>query len=58
MFKNFLFNLPRAVNSVKNSKFEALNNISFEVYKGETFMGSLAEMELSRVPHWGLLQVY
>lgn len=33
--KNFLFNLPRAIISTKNSRFEALRNISFEVYKGE-----------------------
>ena len=36
-FKNFLFNLPKAVSSIKNSSFEALRNISLEVYKGETF---------------------
>jgi lipopolysaccharide transport system ATP-binding protein len=35
--KNFLFHLPQSVNLVKNSKFEALSNISFEVYRGETY---------------------
>jgi lipopolysaccharide transport system ATP-binding protein len=35
--KNFLFHLPKAVSSIKNSSFEALRNISFEVSKGETF---------------------
>jgi len=34
--KNFLLHLPKAVSSIKNSRFEALCNISFEVYKGET----------------------
>lgn len=33
--KNFLFHLPKAVSSMKNSRFEALRNISLEVYKGE-----------------------
>jgi len=35
--KYFLFNLPKAVNSIRNSRFEALRDISFEVYRGETF---------------------
>ncbi|MGA2465822.1 MAG: ABC transporter ATP-binding protein [Thermodesulfobacteriota bacterium] len=34
--KNFLFNLPKALSSIKNSKYEVLNDISFAVYKGET----------------------
>jgi len=34
--KNFLFHLPMALSSMKNSRFEVLRNISFEVYKGET----------------------
>jgi lipopolysaccharide transport system ATP-binding protein len=34
--KNFLFNLPEAVNSMKNNRFEALKDISFKVHKGET----------------------
>jgi len=33
--KSFLFHLPKAANSFKNSQFEALNNISFEVHRGE-----------------------
>ncbi len=35
--KNFLFHLPKGISSLKNSRFEALRDISFEVYKGETF---------------------
>jgi lipopolysaccharide transport system ATP-binding protein len=35
-FKNFLLHLPKAIDSIKNSQFEALHDISFEVYKGET----------------------
>ena len=35
-FKHFLFNLPKGLSSLKNSRFEALQNISFEVYKGES----------------------
>lgn len=35
--KNFLFHLPKWINALKNSKFQALCDISFEVYKGETF---------------------
>ncbi|HKN19063.1 MAG TPA: ABC transporter ATP-binding protein, partial [Dissulfurispiraceae bacterium] len=35
--KRFLFNLPQAMNSLKNSRFEALRDISFHVYKGESF---------------------
>jgi len=35
-FKNFLFHLPKAIDSIKNFQFEALHDISFEVYKGET----------------------
>ena len=34
--KNFLFHLPSVLNSIKNSRYEALRDISFEVYKGET----------------------
>ncbi len=35
--KNFLFHLPRALNSLKNSRYEVLKDISFEVHKGEAF---------------------
>lgn len=34
--KNLLFHLPSVLDSVKNSKYEALKDVSFEVYKGET----------------------
>jgi lipopolysaccharide transport system ATP-binding protein len=34
--KNFLFNLPEALNSMRNNRFEALQDISFKVHKGET----------------------
>jgi len=34
--KNFLFNLPEALNSMRNNRFEALKDISFKVQKGET----------------------
>jgi lipopolysaccharide transport system ATP-binding protein len=33
--KNFLFNLPEAMNSMRNNKFEALKDISFTVHRGE-----------------------
>ncbi len=35
--KNFLFNLPKAVSSIKNSRYEVLREIFFEVFKGEAF---------------------
>lgn len=35
--KRFLFGFPRAVRSLRLNKFEALRNISFSVYPGETF---------------------
>jgi lipopolysaccharide transport system ATP-binding protein len=35
--KNFLFNFPRSLTSMKQERFEALSNISFEVYEGENF---------------------
>jgi len=34
--KSFLFNLPKAINQMKNNKFWVLKGVSFEVYKGET----------------------
>jgi len=36
-YKNFIFHFPKWIKSLKNSKFEALLDISFEIYKGETF---------------------
>lgn len=35
-FKNFLFNLPKAIHQTRK-RFTALKNISFEVYRGECF---------------------
>jgi lipopolysaccharide transport system ATP-binding protein len=34
-FKNFLFHLPKTIHSIRNSRYEALKHMSFEVYKGE-----------------------
>jgi lipopolysaccharide transport system ATP-binding protein len=34
--KNLIFNLPKGLESIRNSKYEALHDISFEVLKGET----------------------
>jgi len=34
--KNFFFHLPKSLESIKTSKYEALHNISFTVSKGET----------------------
>lgn len=36
-FKRFLFNFSKSLKAFKNSKIEVLRDISFEVYKGETF---------------------
>lgn len=33
--KNFIFNLPKAISTIKSPHFEALRDISFEVKKGE-----------------------
>ncbi|PIX17079.1 sugar ABC transporter ATP-binding protein [Candidatus Desantisbacteria bacterium CG_4_8_14_3_um_filter_40_12] len=35
--KNFLFALPSSLKAIRTSRFEALRDISFEVYRGETF---------------------
>lgn len=35
--KNFLFHLPRSLNMLRNSRFEALSDISFQVHRGETY---------------------
>lgn len=34
-FKNFLFHLPRMAKQIRNSQFDALRDISFEVRRGE-----------------------
>lgn len=36
-FKSFLFNLPKNIAHFKRTKFTALNGVSFDVKKGETF---------------------
>ncbi len=33
--KNFFFHLPKAVSAMRNSSFEALHDISFEIHRGE-----------------------
>jgi lipopolysaccharide transport system ATP-binding protein len=35
--KHFLFHFSKGISSLRNSRFEALNDVSFEVYRGETF---------------------
>lgn len=35
--KRFLFNIPKSIDSIRNSRYEALKDISFYVYKGEAF---------------------
>jgi lipopolysaccharide transport system ATP-binding protein len=35
--KHFLFHLPKGIGSLKNSKFEVLHDISFQIFKSETF---------------------
>lgn len=35
--KNFLFHLPKWIRSLKNSKFEVLHDISFQIFRGEAF---------------------
>jgi len=36
-FKTFLFNLPKAIRSMRNARFLALEDISFRIQPGETF---------------------
>ncbi len=36
-FRNFLFHMPTAIKQLQNTKFWALQGISFEVNRGETF---------------------
>ncbi len=35
--KNFLFHFHQAIMQMRNSRFEALKDISFEIFRGETF---------------------
>lgn len=34
--KNFIFNLPKGIKSIRDSKYNALYDVSFEVYRGES----------------------
>lgn len=34
--KKFFLSMPKSINSIRNSRFEVLQDISFEVYRGET----------------------
>ena len=36
-YKNFLFHLPKWISALKDSRFEALRDISFTICRGETF---------------------
>lgn len=36
-FKSFFIHLPKAIKDMKNAKFEALKDVSFEIKRGETF---------------------
>jgi homopolymeric O-antigen transport system ATP-binding protein len=35
--KNLVFNFPKAISQIRNARFEVLKDLSFEVYRGETF---------------------
>lgn len=35
--KNLLFHLPKSIETMRNSRYEALHDITFEVLRGETF---------------------
>ncbi len=35
-FKRFLFNLPKTIKTLHNTSFEALKDVSFQIYKGES----------------------
>ncbi len=35
--KSFLFNLPKALRNIKNTRYESLRDISFEINQGEVF---------------------
>jgi len=36
-FKYFLFNLPRAIKQMKRTSYKVFDNVSFKVYRGESF---------------------
>lgn len=52
--KNFLLHLPKAVSQIKNSSFEALKDISFEIYKSET-LGIIGKNGVGKSTMLGLI---
>ncbi len=52
--KNFLFHLPKALSSVKNSRFVALKDVSFKVNQGET-LGIIGENGAGKSTMLGLI---
>ena len=52
--KNFLFHLPKALSSTKNSRYEVLKDISFETYKGET-LGIIGKNGVGKSTTLGLI---
>jgi lipopolysaccharide transport system ATP-binding protein len=52
--KNFLFHLPKAIGAIRNSRFEALRDISFAVDQGET-LGIIGENGAGKTTALGLI---
>ena len=52
--KNFLFHLPKALSSTKNSRYEVLKDVSFETYKGET-LGIIGKNGVGKSTTLGLI---
>jgi len=52
--KNFLFHLPKALSSIKNSRYEVLKDVSFETYKGET-LGIIGKNGVGKSTTLGLI---
>jgi len=52
--KNFLFHFPKAIMSMRNPRFEALKDISFDVYGGEA-LGIVGENGAGKTTTLGLI---